>query len=46
MQKRMQTYHSNEVPDPEVLKAILSRESKQPFKDQHEFKNWMSKKPK
>lgn len=28
MQKRMQAYNSNEIPDPEVLNAILSRKSK------------------
>ena len=32
MQKRMQTYHSSEIPDPDVLNAILNRKSKH-FKD-------------
>ena len=28
MQKRAQTYHSNDVPDPDELRAILARSSK------------------
>ena len=33
MKKRAQTYYSNEVPDPDELRAILYRKSKH-------FKNW------